>query len=240
MPECGTTRWFQSRKKFSPDILSWSHSAVYLLVSSEEDVVLWPSLSTFILFELHALSILFCRHSRSSVSCVSIFATLAATTDELVDKLMDARYIFYVLATSLIVIAGMSRGGFALWRPSPSSFNEYFGHHIFYYFILAYDVILLIFAIGLIHGLLTFNSNPNPLPILLFLPGREYPVSGILHLGAVLAWSVQVEPDQCAADPLLCHGDSTAAVGLNSREKLSRFLRIDPRVPRFSRGLKCS
>lgn len=48
---------------------------------------------------------------------------------------------FYVLATFLVILGGMSRGGFTLWEPMPSSFNGWFGHHLFYYSIWVYDVV---------------------------------------------------------------------------------------------------
>ncbi|VDL68285.1 unnamed protein product [Nippostrongylus brasiliensis] len=37
----------------------------------------------------------------------------------------------------------MSRGGFTLWEPIPSSFNAWFGHHLFYYAICVYDTVSL-------------------------------------------------------------------------------------------------
>ncbi|PIO66418.1 hypothetical protein TELCIR_11869 [Teladorsagia circumcincta] len=46
---------------------------------------------------------------------------------------------FYVLATLLVVVGGMSRGGFTIWEPLPKSWNAWFGHHIFYYCVCAYD-----------------------------------------------------------------------------------------------------
>ncbi|EYC34640.1 hypothetical protein Y032_0001g69 [Ancylostoma ceylanicum] len=65
---------------------------------------------------------------------------------------------FYVIATLLIVIGGMSRGGFTLWEPLPNSFNESFGHHFFYYCICVYDAVLLCFLIALARGLVTFSK----------------------------------------------------------------------------------
>uniref|UniRef100_A0A0K0DMF5 Glycerophosphocholine acyltransferase 1 n=1 Tax=Angiostrongylus cantonensis TaxID=6313 RepID=A0A0K0DMF5_ANGCA len=50
--------------------------------------------------------------------------------------------VFYVLATLLIVIGSMSVGGFKLWMPLPQTFNPWFRHHLFYYFIIVYDMVL--------------------------------------------------------------------------------------------------
>ncbi|WKX98940.1 hypothetical protein Q1695_014092 [Nippostrongylus brasiliensis] len=66
--------------------------------------------------------------------------------------------IFYVVATFLVALGGMSRGGFTLWEPIPSSFNAWFGHHLFYYAICVYDTALLCFAIALGRGLVTFSK----------------------------------------------------------------------------------
>ncbi|VDO41680.1 unnamed protein product [Haemonchus placei] len=49
---------------------------------------------------------------------------------------------FYVLATLLVVLGGMSRGGFTLWEPLPKSWNAWFGHHLFYYSVCVYDAVL--------------------------------------------------------------------------------------------------
>ncbi|PIO74011.1 hypothetical protein TELCIR_03984, partial [Teladorsagia circumcincta] len=65
---------------------------------------------------------------------------------------------FYVLATLLVVLGGMSRGGFTIWEPLPKSWNAWFGHHIFYYCVCAYDAALLCFLIALARGLLTFSK----------------------------------------------------------------------------------
>ncbi|KAE9412421.1 hypothetical protein Angca_010175, partial [Angiostrongylus cantonensis] len=70
--------------------------------------------------------------------------------------------VFYVLATLLIVIGSMSVGGFKLWMPLPQTFNPWFRHHLFYYFIIVYDMVafkvLLCFAIALARGLMTFSK----------------------------------------------------------------------------------
>ncbi|ETN77443.1 hypothetical protein NECAME_11040, partial [Necator americanus] len=65
---------------------------------------------------------------------------------------------FYVVATLLIVFGGMGRGGFTLWEPLPSTFNAWFGHHLFYYCICVYDAVLLCFLIALGRGLVTFSK----------------------------------------------------------------------------------
>ena len=50
--------------------------------------------------------------------------------------------LIYVAVTILFILAGMSRGGFTLWEPLPDSFNEWFGHHLFYYTIGCYDIVI--------------------------------------------------------------------------------------------------
>ncbi|XGW16835.1 hypothetical protein V3C99_001908 [Haemonchus contortus] len=65
---------------------------------------------------------------------------------------------FYVVATLLVVLGGMSRGGFTLWEPLPKTWNAWFGHHLFYYSVCVYDAALLCFLIALTRGLLTFSK----------------------------------------------------------------------------------
>ncbi|KAK5986482.1 hypothetical protein GCK32_009772, partial [Trichostrongylus colubriformis] len=64
----------------------------------------------------------------------------------------------YVVVTTLVVVGGMSRGGFTLWEPFPKTWNAWFGHHLFYYCVGAYDVALLFFLIALARGLMTFSK----------------------------------------------------------------------------------
>ncbi|PAV80029.1 hypothetical protein WR25_23004 isoform B [Diploscapter pachys] len=66
--------------------------------------------------------------------------------------------LIYIAVTILFILAGMSRGGFTLWEPLPDSFNQWFGHHLFYYAIGCYDIILLVMALAMARGLLNFDK----------------------------------------------------------------------------------
>ncbi|KAK6041655.1 hypothetical protein COOONC_20840 [Cooperia oncophora] len=71
---------------------------------------------------------------------------------------IESKKIDRLPATLLVVLGGMSRGGFTMWEPLPQSWNEWFGHHLFYYAICIYDVALLIFLTALARGLMTFSK----------------------------------------------------------------------------------
>ncbi|CAD6185979.1 unnamed protein product [Caenorhabditis auriculariae] len=64
----------------------------------------------------------------------------------------------YVVVTFLCILGGMMRGGFTFWEPIPKTFNELFGHDLFYYPILIYDLAVVIMAIATARGLLNFDK----------------------------------------------------------------------------------
>ncbi|KJH40346.1 hypothetical protein DICVIV_13708 [Dictyocaulus viviparus] len=65
---------------------------------------------------------------------------------------------FYLLATLFIIFGRVSAGGFTLWEPLPQTFNAWFGHHLFYYSIFIYDLVLFCFIIVMARGLMTFSK----------------------------------------------------------------------------------
>ncbi|CAI4229154.1 unnamed protein product [Auanema sp. JU1783] len=65
----------------------------------------------------------------------------------------------FVVSTLLSILSAMSRGGFTFWEPIPNTVNGWFGHHIFFYAIAAYDVVLVMLALLLLRGILYFNKR---------------------------------------------------------------------------------
>ncbi|CAJ0942314.1 unnamed protein product, partial [Mesorhabditis belari] len=67
----------------------------------------------------------------------------------------------FFIATTLIcmLIQFYSDGHFHFWRPFEQSFNAYITHPIFFYILLAFDLITVIAALCLTHGLFRFDKS---------------------------------------------------------------------------------